>query len=683
MDKLRSEPSQQSASGGLFVLTGIILLGLLLRVLQLMVSGFGIESDEAIVGLMAKHISEGKDWPIFYYGQHYMGSLEAILTAGVFSLFGVSTASLKIVPLLFSLLHIATVYALASRFCEKKYALIAALLTAVAPSTLVLWSSKARGGFIELVMLGTLSLLLTYEVMVAARLESMKIAALGFLLGVGWWVNNQVAYYMAPIGLLLLLVLPRSLGLRAATKGFFIGLFSFFLGGLPFWYANIFLEPQWATFDVLFGGSSEVDTLAHFQGFVFQALPILLGARRFWSDTDVFPNASALAYVVYGGVFLLVLLTILRPRVFSASTQNTELRKSQLGLTLLLLFVVSTAFIFSRSSFGWLSRAPRYLLPLYSVLPVLVAVSLARLFALRNLLGLFLGTGLFLSVLGLNLASNYLGGLAKPGQPSVFRGQRVSDSHEELYRWLEQRGYEHIATNYWIGYRAAFETAEKIRFTRLGRPRSLRISAYESGVPQAVVLVPAEAALYERELRQFGFRYQRSLVSGYVVLDSIEREYPLGRELPRSVFEIQASAQPELIEKMFDEDLDTRWGSGSPQAPNMLLLVNFSHETLLSGLTLDFGRFVHDAPRRLRVEGQNAVGDWFEIADFSETKIFYDLREGEFAEIPSTWQISFKPLKLTALRLLQLESTAVFDWSLAELRLHGEAKSSEASNLGE
>ncbi len=650
------------------------MLGLALRVFQLVVSDFGIESDEAIVGLMAKHISEGKDWPIFYYGQHYMGSLEAILTAGFFTFLGRSPATLKLVPLLFSLLHIAFVYALASRFCEKKYALLAALLAAVAPSTLILWSAKARGGFIELVTLGTLCLLLTVDLLGPKSFSTRKLASLGFLLGVGWWVNNQVAFYMAPIGLTLLVVLPFSIGVRAAFKSFLIGLTSFFVGGLPFWYANIFLEPKWATFDVLFAGSGEVNTLAHFQGLLTEALPILLGARRFWSDTDVFPEASILAYVAYGAAALLLLLEIVRPSFFRTSGSESEVKRSRRALILLLLFVVSTAFIFSRSSFGWLSRAPRYLLPLYSVLPVLVAVALSRLFSLRNLLATVAGLGLFLTVICLNVASNYLGGFAKPGQPSVFRGQRVADNHQELYNWLEQKGYQHIATNYWIGYRAAFETDEKIRFTRLGRPRSLRIATYEQGMPEAVVLVPSEAALYERQLKQFGFRYNRVMVSGYVVLDEIQREYPLGELIPSSNFTIRASSKPEWLERMFDQDLETRWGSGAPQSPQMSLEIDFEEAKELTGLTLEFGHFVHDAPRRLRVEGQDEAGRWFEIADFSETKIFYDLRESEFAEIPSTWQISFKPQKLKALKLLQLESAAVFDWSLAELRVHGSTK---------
>jgi hypothetical protein len=36
------------------------------------------DSDEAIIGLMARHILRGQV-PIYYYGQNYLGSLDALL----------------------------------------------------------------------------------------------------------------------------------------------------------------------------------------------------------------------------------------------------------------------------------------------------------------------------------------------------------------------------------------------------------------------------------------------------------------------------------------------------------------------------------------------------------------------------------------------------------------------------
>ena len=57
------------------------------------------DSDQAVTGLMAKHISEGRAFPIFWYGQNYMLAVESWLAAPLFAVAGVSVAALKL-PLL-------------------------------------------------------------------------------------------------------------------------------------------------------------------------------------------------------------------------------------------------------------------------------------------------------------------------------------------------------------------------------------------------------------------------------------------------------------------------------------------------------------------------------------------------------------------------------------------------------
>ena len=57
------------------------------------------DSDQAIVGLMAKHLSELRAFPVFNYGQTYLLGVEAWLVAPLFAVFGVSGTVLKL-PLL-------------------------------------------------------------------------------------------------------------------------------------------------------------------------------------------------------------------------------------------------------------------------------------------------------------------------------------------------------------------------------------------------------------------------------------------------------------------------------------------------------------------------------------------------------------------------------------------------------
>lgn len=54
------------------------------------------DSDQAIFGLMAKHIVEGRAFPMFLYGDYYLLAVESWLAAPLFAVFGPSVAVLKI-----------------------------------------------------------------------------------------------------------------------------------------------------------------------------------------------------------------------------------------------------------------------------------------------------------------------------------------------------------------------------------------------------------------------------------------------------------------------------------------------------------------------------------------------------------------------------------------------------------
>jgi hypothetical protein len=54
------------------------------------------DSDEAVMGLMAKHLSELRAFPVFFYGQHYILGVQAWMAAPVFLIVGPSVAALKL-----------------------------------------------------------------------------------------------------------------------------------------------------------------------------------------------------------------------------------------------------------------------------------------------------------------------------------------------------------------------------------------------------------------------------------------------------------------------------------------------------------------------------------------------------------------------------------------------------------
>jgi hypothetical protein len=94
-------------------------------------SALGIpDSDEAVVGLMARHILHGQ-FTTFFWGQAYGGSQEALLTAPVFAVFGSSWVALRIVPIALA--------AAASLVCGAPVACIGEPAAAAAAALLWIW----------------------------------------------------------------------------------------------------------------------------------------------------------------------------------------------------------------------------------------------------------------------------------------------------------------------------------------------------------------------------------------------------------------------------------------------------------------------------------------------------------------------------------------------------------------
>src|SRR5205809_3266015 len=89
-------------------LGGALAVGLTLR-LAVIASPLGeIDGDEAVVGLMARHIAFVGERPVFYWGQPYLGSLEAFTAAPLFRVLDSSTWLLKLVPTAYRLGFLAS-----------------------------------------------------------------------------------------------------------------------------------------------------------------------------------------------------------------------------------------------------------------------------------------------------------------------------------------------------------------------------------------------------------------------------------------------------------------------------------------------------------------------------------------------------------------------------------------------
>ena len=141
-----SRPASGEQSGGLLRATlraltpgrvALLLLALAgIYRLALLARGWpALDSDEAVIGLMARHILHGER-PTFFWGQNYMGPFEAYFAALLFALFGSSSFVLGLSALLLTLGFLATVYWLGRAAYGPTVGLLGARLAGHQPADL-------------------------------------------------------------------------------------------------------------------------------------------------------------------------------------------------------------------------------------------------------------------------------------------------------------------------------------------------------------------------------------------------------------------------------------------------------------------------------------------------------------------------------------------------------------------
>ena len=112
------------------------------------------------MGLMALHIVQKGEHPTFFYGQDYMGSLEAYIAAAMFRLFGPSTFSLRLALIFLFVLFLISMYYLTSLLYTKKFALAVLILLSLGSDALLQRELEAIGGYPETILFGTLAFLI-------------------------------------------------------------------------------------------------------------------------------------------------------------------------------------------------------------------------------------------------------------------------------------------------------------------------------------------------------------------------------------------------------------------------------------------------------------------------------------------------------------------------------------------
>ncbi|MDQ3982700.1 MAG: glycosyltransferase family 39 protein [Actinomycetota bacterium] len=500
----RNEATESDRALVRAIAPAFILFGLVVRIWMLRNPIGGLDADEAIVGLMARHILDG-EFPMFYWGQIHGGPHEPLLTAAFFQVLGSSTLVLKIVAVLLSAAACVLIWRIGKRTVGEPAATAAALLFWVWPAAFVWWSVKSRGFYHAALVIGLAILLLVLRL--DRRATGRDMALLGALVATGFWASPQTALLSAPA--LLWLVVRRFSVLKIAP----IGIAGAIAGAFPWWVHN--LDNDWIALKASPASLAMPAYRDHLYAFFDIGLPGSLGLMLADGSRWIAGNFGKVCYGLLLALFALALLK-LRGRS-----------------TLLVLVAAAYPFLLALSPFSWFMAHPRYLYYLAPVVALLLARGLAALRWPALVAGLVAAMTLTTSA----FATMHKEGAFYPGAEGV----RIPQDLDPLFDYMTANGIEHVYADYWLAYVVGFESAERIIATPYkGAIRNGAADAAVRSVPDPAYLFlegSRTEPVFRQEIEAMGVAHARHEEHGFVI-------YALMQNVPPEALPGTQSTQP-------------------------------------------------------------------------------------------------------------------------------------------
>ena len=192
-----------------FLLSGLVVFAIVLRIALITSNWPGTNSDEATMDLMALHIAYHGAHPIFFYGQGYMGCIQAYIGALLFHIFGVSIFSVRLGLVLMYALFLIGMYYLTSLLYTRLFALYIVGLLSFGSSSLLTVQLFANGGYAETRVFGVFIALIAFWLAYTSQpleqhrnAEQASTPATNFALWITWplyWSGTMVRSAYSPM----------------------------------------------------------------------------------------------------------------------------------------------------------------------------------------------------------------------------------------------------------------------------------------------------------------------------------------------------------------------------------------------------------------------------------------------------------------------------------------------------
>jgi hypothetical protein len=602
-----------------------------------------VNRDSVVMPLMGRHMLEKGEFPIFYYGQDWFGSLSAMVHAAVFLVLGGAPPwSVHVAPLLFFLGFCLVLYLLTRDALGPAVALWALAWNIVTPVRLSEFATLPHGGYIEGLMLGTVVLWLSVR-LVRARgrwREGGYYALLGFAGGLAWWTSPLVVYQVLAGGAYVVMRERAA----AVVQGALLSVPAFFLGAAPFFY--YYAVDPYSSLSNLGGGHALSQVPTGLRLLFAERLPQYL-------DWDLFglaiPFGLAIAAVAYGWATLFFLW-----KLRGSFRADHPLGHAAVFPILFLVFVL----LFAASSHVE-RAAPHYALPLSSFFPVALGFWLVRSAGSWRLAA---GTGCAaLFLLHAWTSASWVVNNAPQAEASM-RGLL------HLIRDLEAKGVKRLYVPTVFGSEPLNFYGRDILASLMTAERyPPNLDALERD-PEPAFLYPRGADSLPRTLEVLGASYETVPVDSQDLIRPVRGPDRRYRQVPAVALRATASHAAGAMQQALDRDMDSFWMSDEHKRPGMWVELDLGRP-LTVGMVRLWNRGEHHGnyAMDLRVETSVDGTVWREAVKRSATDYFYWSGPRVYAwEWGYRWEARFPPVEARFVKITQYEDDRRSPWAIAE-----------------
>ena len=626
----------------------IILLGLILRLPYLIKYHYLINMDEAVVGIMAQDILHGK-FPLFYYGQTYLGPLESFFTTPFFLIFPHNTLTLRISILILTLISLSIFWRGLCLITKGHNGLMAFGWLILSPTILSVYSVLPRG-HIGGIFSGSLVFYFAARIINARKIHGLDFFLYGSAIGFGLWMHPETIVYVLASGVVIILHNPRTfLAVPFSILGCLVG-------GFPFWIKTI--EMQFDTFNFGQGPLAQQPFLPLLKDF-WQSV---INMNGFLSYDSLPPLLSVMAW---GEVVLVSLFSV----VCIIKKKGDEFFPRKLVLIFSWMVIVLTLFAYSyinASRFGYVSY--RYYIPILIGLAFIIDLVFAEIGKRSPKLSLLM----FLSLVILSLWANFREVKNKTYLRYEVHFEEPYFQWQELPSFLEEKGINRSYIDYLEEGPINFVTRGKIISTNFSNTRYPRYSLKVDGSthPAFIFQNRDEAELFKQGLDALGSKsYSTFQTPNHKIYYQILAPDEIYKVIDRKGVQINAYPNNHLASALLDGNIATTWSTEGGQKGDESLFLDLGRTADLARVDL-ISKWYDLLPVHIVIECSLDNRRWVKIVDVPTSSTLYWTGEHPAYKVLEGFnQYIFPKVKTRYVRIKQVGASPN-PWVSAEIYLY-------------